>query len=226
MTAVAVYTAAFGGFDNLHPQAAQDVDVDWVAFTDDPELEAPDPWRLVVSEARYPHPRMSAKWFKCLPWLSLPHARSIWIDANTEITSPRFAREALAELRDGIALFRHPERRCIYAEAAASLRLAPAKYGHLPILEQVHHYRHLGHPKSAGLYACGTIARDHLDDAVREHGRRWLGECERWTYQDQLSFPVVCSELGITPGVFPFPQIGRRSLANRWQVIHPHHADT
>lgn len=221
---VGIYTAMFGGYDRLHVQVDQDVEATWTVFTDNPELEAPAPWRVVLAPGRYSHPRMSAKWFKCTPDAVIPLSESIWIDANTEVTSPSFAREALECINDGIALFAHPQRDCIYDEAEASLRLAPAKYGQLPIAGQVEHYRQLGHPEHAGLFACGTIAR-RIDDRVRRLGERWLDECVMWTYQDQLSFPVVCAELGVTPGVFPHPQISRHHLGNPWLTIHPHNSN-
>jgi alkaline ceramidase TOD1/glycosyltransferase MUCI70-like protein len=220
---VAIYTSAFGAFDELLPQAEQDVDVEWIAFTD--QL-VPEPWQRMPAVEHFPHPRMSAKWYKCLPTVELPHRFTIWIDANTEVTSPAFAREALASLNDGIAVFAHPHRDCIYDEAEASVRLAPAKYAHLPIREQVAHYRSQGHPEHVGLYACGTVARDRSMPGIGALGRAWLAECMRWTYQDQLSFPVVCRRMGIKPGIFPHPQVSGRHMGNLWQTIHPHRSDT
>jgi hypothetical protein len=95
----------------------------------------------------------------------------------------------------------------------------------MPILEQVESYRAEGHPEHGGLFACGTLAWDALDEAAVHVGGAWLQECIRWTPQDQLSLPVVCRRAGITPGVFPLAQIERRQsrwLSNRWQRIHPH----
>lgn len=165
------------------------------------------------------------------PWtLGVPLARHvIWIDANMQVTAASFAREAVAAVGDGVAVWKHPERSCIYEEAVASLRLAPAKYGHLPILEQVASYHREGHPVDGGLYATGTIVWDTNDRRVRRLGADWLAECRRWTYQDQLSFPVVCRRLGVTPGMFPVGQVtsrgGRKLLHNRWLRIHPHLSD-
>lgn len=221
----AVYTALFGGYDVPLAQTAQDIDVEWFAFTDGPDF--PAPWQTLRVPQNGPCARLAAKRFKTDPIAWLPSAsRSIWIDANTEIISPTFARETLAQLHDGIALFAHPQRSCIYDEAKASLRLAPEKYGHLPIMEQVEYYQEQGYPEHAGLFACGTIARDHAASKLAEFGRRWLHECVRWTYQDQLSFPVVCHELGIVPGTFNERQIGAHDhFGNRWQRLHAHQSN-
>lgn len=218
MADTAILTACFGGYDDLHPQAEQDIEVDWIRFSD--ESSEARPWELHV-ENRDGNPNLTAKCFKLLP--PLAHRHVIWIDANMEITSPSFAREALAHIHDGLALFAHPRRDCIYEEARASLGAESqgGRYDDLPISEQVEHYRREGHPEHAGLYACGTIAWDLADPRAKALGSRWLEECRRWSYQDQLSFPVVCRRLGIEPGLFPFPQLERR-MRNRWLTIHPH----
>jgi alkaline ceramidase TOD1/glycosyltransferase MUCI70-like protein len=222
----AAYTANFGGYDVLLPQAEQDTSTEWIAFTDDPRVDAPEPWRVVVVEGRFDHPRMSAKWFKCQPWLAIPHRWAVWIDANMEVVCPSFVREAIASIHDGVATWRHPERDCIFAEAAAALELAPEKYAHLPIDEQVDAYRGEGHPVHAGLYACGTVAWDTADERAQKLGAAWFAECETWSYEDQISLPVVARRLGVTPGVFPLEQIGwrgrRKVLRNRWMRLHPH----
>ena len=44
-------------------------------------------------------PRLAAKHFKCCPTQFVEEEQSIWIDANTEIISPAFAREAHAAVR-------------------------------------------------------------------------------------------------------------------------------
>lgn len=203
---LAIYTAVYGGYDTLPAAVEQDVDVDWICFTDDPELQV-DGWRVELAQGRYEHPRMSAKWFKARPDLALPGYRwTIWIDANMQVDSPAFAREARALAPSGLGVFRHPQRSCIYREARASARTAPGKYTDQPLLEQVESYRAEGFPARSGLFALGTIARDRDVQQVRDLGAMWLHECERWSYQDQLSFPVVAWRLGLRPSVFPFHQ--------------------
>jgi hypothetical protein len=221
-----VVTACYGGVDTtLHPQAAQDMPVDWICFTDRSALEAPPPWKVIHAPARFEHPCMAAKVHKATPTVDCPDV--VWIDASMEVTSRSFVRDALASRHDGVAVFTHPRRRCIYTEADASLGVEGqgGKYAGQPLLDQVAHYRAKGHPTDAGLYACGVVAWDLADPKAVELGRQWLAECERWSWQDQLSFPVVCRRLDIAPGVFPVRQIERSGpgfLANRWLRIHGH----
>jgi hypothetical protein len=223
MAAAVVVTACYGQYDRLQPQVEQDVDVDWLCFTDEPSIHAPAPWQVIFDPPLFEHPNLAAKVHKCTPRVTQNDV--VWIDANMQVTSRSFAREALHARRDGIAAWKHPRRNCIYSEAKATLgkESQGGRYDGLPILEQVGSYRAEGHPSFGGLYACGTIAWDR---SIRsDFGQAWLAECVRWTYQDQLSFPVVARRLGVRPGRFPLRQIDRHQrgvLANRWLQIHPH----
>lgn len=224
MTAV-IISALYGGYDHLRPQVDQDIDVDWLVFTDDASLSAPAPWQVVFDPPAYDHPNMAAKLHKCSPRVSQRDV--IWIDASMQVTSRSFAREALHARHDGIATWKHPRRDDIYEEAEASVGTESqgGKYDGLPIREQVASYRAEGHPEHGGLFACGTIAWDLGQRSAVDLGAAWLAECVHWTYQDQLSLPVVCRRAAITPGTFPVPQIERRHrgwLENRWLRIHPH----
>lgn len=213
----------FGGFDVIRPQVAQDIAVDWFAVVDDDSVVVPAPWYRLLARSD-DEPCLAAKRYKTCPWEAVDHEAVLWIDANMEVTSPAFAREALRYRRDGLAVWRHPRRNCIYTEAEASVGAESqgGKYAAYPIGEQVAHYRAEGHPERFGLFACGTVAWDTANERAKRVGRDWLAECERWSIQDQLSLPVVCRRLGVTPGVFPFAQVSRRSLANPWLRIHPH----
>lgn len=229
-----ILTAMFGGSDVIRPQAVQDIEVDWICVTDDPELNVPAPYRRVViqpgtvidhSQVTWVDATLSAKRYKFMPWTVTDSERVLWIDANMEVTSPSFAREALACVHDGIAVFRHPRRMCIYDEAEVLLN--SAKYRRLPIREQVAQYRAAGHPDQGGLYASGVIAWDVIDPRAQALGEEWMTEVERWTVRDQLSLPVVVRRLGIEPGTFPGalrePQYSAPGYSgNRWLRIWPH----
>ena len=229
-----ILTAMFGGSDVIRPQAVQDIEVDWICVTDDPDLNVPAPYRRVVirpetvidhSQVTWVDATLSARRYKLMPWTVTDSDRVLWIDANMEVTSPSFAREALACVHDGIAVFRHPRRMCIYEEA--EVLLDSAKYRRLPIREQVAQYRAGGHPDQGGLYASGVIAWDVIDPRAQALGEEWMTEVERWTVRDQLSLPVVVRRLGIEPGTFPGALREQQYSApgysgNRWLRIWPH----
>lgn len=214
---VAIYTAVCGRYDDLktHPDIP---DVDFIAFTDDPELESRD-WSVRAVKTAG-HPRDQAKLFKLYPHACLPeYDFTIWVDGSHEILTDRFALDAIAAIDEtGIALYEHPWRTCIYDEAKASLELL--KYHGLPIEEQVASYRAEGHPEEWGLFATGTIAR-HRSPQVAVLMEAWAAELDRWTYQDQLSLPVVCRRLGVRPATFPVHQV----YGNTWTAIRNHNRE-
>jgi hypothetical protein len=202
---IVVYTAMYGAFDDVPPPVDQNVNARFICVTDTPSLTAPG-WEVVVHPARYAHPRMASKVPKMCPrdivgdigrW-------AVWVDANVLIDNPAFAREAVGHamaMKTSMTTFRHPQRDCIYLEAEAAARLPKCRG--VPVLDQVASYRIRGHPERGGLFGCRSIVWDLQSDAAAELGRQWLEECERWTYRDQLSLPVVARRLGIAPGVFP-----------------------
>jgi hypothetical protein len=212
-----VYTAIFGGYDTLKRPPVQDMRCDFVCFTDDAESLKPcDVWSIIEAR-RNPneHPRIQAKWFKFMShrifpggrlaiWYdsrAAPHERYdavIWIDGSIQIKSASFVREFVDSIgSSGWALFKHPDRDCIYEEAATAV-LMP-KYNGQPILEQVAHYRALGHPVHGGLFACGAIvrtAREHLGLIVLNEA--WWRETRQWSHQDQLSLPFLLHQLRLS----------------------------
>lgn len=222
----AVVTASYGGVDRtLRPQVAQDIPVDWIVFTDDKELAAPPPWKVVHAPARFSHPALAAKVHKMVPAVDVTDV--VWIDARLQVTSRSFVREALAARHDGVAVFTHLRRDCVFDEAAALLgpESKGGRYADQPIAQQVTAYRAEGYPAHSGLYACGVVAWDLANPLAAELGTAWLAECERWSWRDQVSFPVVCRRLGVRPGVFPLrieEGSGRGFFNNQWFRIWRH----
>src|SRR5688572_17640899 len=129
MPRVCIYTAIYGGYDELKPQPQQSIPCDFVCFTDgsidDPLLQ----WRLVHLDPRIVEtgfPRLKAKIPKVLPHTvfqgldqastagnTQPYDITIWIDASVRILRPEFAQQMIEGLGDnGIAAIKHPERDC------------------------------------------------------------------------------------------------------------------
>lgn len=173
-----IYTAICGDYDTVKDQPIT------VRLYTDKDSKLPEL-----------HPRMRAKYFKCNPHEFLDCDVSVWIDGSAEILTKDFRKWAIDQLGDGdIALFKHPIRDCIYEEAKVSIEMP--KYSGLPIYEQVEAYRGLGHPEGFGLWACGMLIRRH-NKKVEEFNKNWWNENLKWTYQDQLSFPICSKDLDI-----------------------------
>jgi hypothetical protein len=206
---IAIYTAIFGGYDELKPPVPQDVDCEFLCFSDAALPKTVGAWQTIrVNRDQAIHPRMRAKWFKLMPHEVFPGGRlgwkfslcagrifdrpqygaTIWCDGSLRIKGPTLARDIAELVKDGsIAVFKHPDRDCIFEEVGASASMV--KYAGLPLSEQVEHYRRAGTPAHCGLFACGVIGRtEPPSSATIEFDNAWWQENVKWTYQDQLSF--------------------------------------
>ena len=214
---VTVVTSIYGAYDFVKKPLEQSVECDYVLVTDDDP--GPCGWRVVVEPRQQCHPRLAAKVAKCLPWLYAPDADvTIWIDGSATIIHPEFVAMCLEVLGgdDGadMAQWKHPSRDCIYTEGDVSI--AYGKYHDQNITGQMRHYRALGHPAGAGLWATGCIVR-RRDPEVRYLGDRWLAEQVRWTIQDQLSEPVLLADTDLVVARLP-----EGLWENRWLSFGGH----
>ena len=213
----AVYTSIFGRYDRLIPHPVVD-GVDWIAFTDDPNLP-PENWDVRFSSGPgYASSSLNAKYFKMLPHAFLPeYDRTLWIDANVSLL-PSFVPETFYFL-DGspMILFKHPNRSCIYDEAEVSLNPSWDKYAGQPLREQVDYYRSLGHPERWGLFCGGIVARDSSDVRIRLFGEAWFHETRRWSLQDQLPLPFLLRSMRTPFATFPIDLFDVR-----WGTLRPH----
>ena len=183
-----VYSAIYGDYDKPKAQPLKEKPI---LFTD--TSESTD-WEVRKVFREEEHPRMKAKYFKCNSH-KLDCDVSIWIDGSATIKTPDFEKWCLEQLGDGdIALIKHPDRGCIYDEANFC-QFMP-KYQGVPVLEQVEEYRKQGYPAHNGLWACGLLIRRH-NDKVKRFNKLWWEHNKKYTYQDQLSFPVCAREVGL-----------------------------
>lgn len=195
---VAIITANFGGYEILKPAMPQDgCDVEFVCVTDN--FHQPDNgWRLVLENGNASDANMLGKPPKCTPWMYTDADTSIWIDASFRIKSRDMASELMARAHP-IAQFLHPDRDCVYDEAATSATLE--RYKSLPIVAQLASYAG-EHPRHWGLWAAGVIARKHTTE-VKAMGRAWLDECHHWGIQDQISQAPCLNWYGLRPVSLP-----------------------
>jgi hypothetical protein len=185
----------------------------------DPPLDQPITMaRLNPPRRDGEHPRLTAKRVKMLDVVETYDHYVTWVDANMRIGNPCFPEEVAHCCGDApLAVWAHPDRDCIYQEAVASLLLAFEKYDRQAIIAQVGHYWRMGHPDRAGLYAGGCVVWNLYHPLTRPIAAAWLTECERWTYQDQLSLPFVLRRFDVAPALLP-----EDLRANPWLTIGAH----
>lgn len=193
----ACYTAIADNYDPLrnHPDVPG---VDWIAFVSNPAQYSKSNWDIQpLFSYGESDSRRQSKWYKVQSHLEMAeYDRTLWIDGSCEVRSPR-AISGLLDIEVPIALYTHPDRDCIYQEAGVSLGMR--KYHNEPIREQVQYYiDEYEYPEHWGLWFTGLILRNRCPEVERME-RMWWNEIDRWSYQDQLSFPVVMHNLGDFP---------------------------
>ena len=216
---VAVYTTIFGDYAPLRKVPKQSVQADFFCITDNPKIENPGNWQIVCPgfPRKDLHPRLRAKFFKVFPWQAEEmdvYDVTIYIDGSVQIHSPDFVKYCLDNLKNEILLFRHPERTNIREEAQASMELD--KYQHEDIPLQMNTYNDLL-GDIEGLYACGIIIRKYSLKILNLMSC-WWDDIIKYTYQDQLSFPVVCLMCNVIPDVFPDSQYHNPYFKIQWNA--------
>ena len=215
-----VYSTIYGGYDVPKPPRPHPDVSEWRLYTDDPNIYAPG-WHVVFELwPEHSHPRMKAKARKCQPPLDEPH--TLYLDASIRLRDPELLETARFLLKSAVAwaMYPHPERTTAAEEVEASVGMR--KYAGLEarMRMQVASY-HWGEERKLKLWAGGILVRNSSRMAVRTAGRDWLEECERWTYQDQLSLPGVLARHGIEPTPI--------TLGSLWNnphfTVEPHRSD-
>lgn len=201
---IAIYSAIYGGFDDIKEQPKQSINCDFIMFTDNAKLlEAAknSTWKIVEDKRQITQDesklekykktnvnRIIAKYYKCNPHEILAdYDYVIWIDGSAQIKNQDFIKTLVKKLgRKELMVFKHPERDNIYDEAEFCKDWP--KYKDLDIMGQVQYYKSVGFPDNYGLSAGGMIVRKNKLDSVKKFNEYWWNENLNWTYQDQLSF--------------------------------------
>ena len=186
-----VYTCMFGHSEHFNDFHYAAYGVDFVCFTDDPELTSSF-WQVRLMPRGSLDPARHSKQIKALPHRFLPeYEQSLYIDNTVRL------KVAPHDLFDGylssspspMVCFRHPWQDCIYGEAGAILELS---YDDTDIVHrQMEIYRSQGYPAHHGLTKCGFILRRHNEPALARIMERWHQEVLHHSKRDQLSLDFV-----------------------------------
>jgi hypothetical protein len=200
---IVVYTAITGGYDNLKPQPETATkNIDFVAFVDEEYKENPL-WKFLPAHKEFSDPNRNAKIHKIMPHLYFPDKEySLWIDGSVNIEFS-FDMKRLIELylkNADLAIFKHPERNCIYVEANTCIQ---RKLDSIDvIINQVKRYTADKYPPNAGLVEATIILRRHTDQ-IKKFNEAWWNEIKNGSKRDQISFNYVAKKLGLKYNYFP-----------------------
>ena len=95
---------------------------------------------------------------------------------------------------DDLAIFKHPDRACLYAEAEFCAKVGKDSPGTLG--NQTRKYNAEGMPHGWGLPETRCVIRRQTPK-MAELGDLWWAEMKAHSVRDQVSLPYVCWKLGV-----------------------------
>lgn len=198
-----VYTCMFGHSEKFNDFAYEASDVDFICFTDDPDLRS-DFWQMRRLPRGLLDPVRRSKQIKALPHRYLPdYDWSLYIDNTVRLLlhpAVIFARY-LAPVPSPMVCFRHPWRDCVYDEAEAVIAAGyddPAR-----VRAQMDFYRSLGYPPANGLTKGAFLLRRHRDPGLQGMLECWHEQVLRHSLRDQLSLDPAAWSAGFTIAHLP-----------------------
>jgi hypothetical protein len=212
-----VYTALFGRYEALQEQPEAGTDIDFLCFTDDPELTS-ETWQIVLVEPEFPLDKPRS--VRCLKIgrrheLLADRDESLWIDNRVILQQP--ASRIFDELlRDSdLTVFRHSFRDTVlqeFDEVVSHGLDEPAR-----VYEQLLHYAETD-PGVLELEPWwGGFLLRRWTDPVRDAMGVWLDHVLRYSRRDQLSFRTATRGL---ERVRVLLDDNRESEWHRWPSIH------
>ncbi len=185
-----VYTAIFGGYDELKIPEYINEHWDYVCFTDNPNLKS-ELFKIKLVKPLYENSTKNARMVKLLSHLFLiGYEFSLWIDGSVKLRGMNIDEHIDVRLSHNyIALHSHVVRSCVYEEEDAC---SQAQKDSSDILsKQVAFYKNEGMPQEFGLFETAEIARSQYSKHVHELNAYWWQQLDRFSIRDQISLPFV-----------------------------------
>lgn len=195
---IVIYTAFTGDYDSLKEPEFIDDNCRYVCFCQNPNLKS-DTWEIIQMEDSTLDDNRTAKRYRLFPNVYFPDIKySFWLDGTFKITGS--IREYIYKyVNSPMLTVVHPERDCIYDEAAESMPFP--RYSNYSMMKQVEQYRTEGMPSHYGIIASGALFRQHNNPEIISLMQQWWEEIINHTNQDQLSFPYVMWKNDFHPSV-------------------------
>jgi len=181
---IVIYTGISNGYDKLSAPTYKHDGVDYICFTDDPNLYS-DVWEVRLIENYH---RID-KVVKLFPHKFLPdYDISIWVDANFIVHKPILKLLQYVE-KQNMVVFLPPKKHTLQTEFELCIKHSRANISDLQ-KQQKEYVDFMANL----VYACGILIRRHNAIDTKETMLDWWREIQYHTYRDQLSFPVVAAK--------------------------------
>ena len=220
---IVVYTAEFGGYDELPEPIIQPDNIDYFLISDREPLPE-SKWKRIDPEPLIPQeyqkdPVLSNRWCKMHPHVIFPQYQySVYIDANCLVVSD--VTDLINRMEDfPVAMFRHKNRDCVYDEIEACIikKKAPREslIRHRAVLENH------GVPKQYGLAEATVIARKHLEKECIDLMEDWWQAFLAGSGRDQIALIDALWKAGIKPS--RITTLGLNLYQCDLFILMPHH---
>lgn len=219
---VCVYTVVIGGYDFVLPPACVQESIDYILFTDQPDIQV-DGWNtvLVDRELEAFSPSMVNRHYKMFPFKYLgDYDLSIYIDGNVRVKgdlAPLISK--FIESGAKIGLLRHPARRSVGEEVEACINLGKVDSPKV-LREEYTYYKSKGFGDDNVLTENNVILRWHKDQSVIIAMKMWWDLMNNSAGRDQISLPYVRDVMQLDEVIFEFDA---RS-DNPYFRVYPHKA--
>lgn len=192
-----VYTALFGGYDDLPDvSACTSSDVDYICLTDS-DLELNIGWKIVKVNNSNLTSAMLNRYYKLHPHeIFSDYTYSLYIDSNIKLSgNPKNIFDKYMKLNTFV-MPKHADRACIFKEAKECI--IQKKGNKLAIAKQMQKYKKEGMPENYGLGENNILLRKHNDALVIKVMNDWWSELQTQSQRDQLSLAYVLWRNSIT----------------------------
>lgn len=187
----AIFTCVSGAYDTLKEPLEIDPLWDYICFTDTAIKSKTWQIRPIPGDLINLSAAKRARAIKIMPHKYLEeYDYTFWIDASILIKRAvtTFVAQTLRDPNSYFAIPKHPDRICVYEEAAAVKRMK--KDAAAPVDQQIAKYKSTGYPTNWGLVQSGLIIRKKTDDVIN-FCEMWWAEVKEGSKRDQLSFNYV-----------------------------------
>lgn len=198
---ICVYTALFGGYDELRLPAYKPVGWDFICFSDQPMAAAG--WDVRLVDLPGGSPAMKNRRLKILPYDSLSeYDYSLYLDSNVALLgdpSHLYRRWLRGE---PFVAWRHPQRGSVFDELEAILASSRAEPSQ--VIDQYVFFTEQAVPDTIPMIEANFLWRDHRDIRVRMLMEQlWDHLTGFQTWRDQPGLAYLMWKTGIRPAVFP-----------------------
>ena len=197
---VAVYTSVFGNYDSIREPMYQSDKCDYFAITDQ-EIPTNSIWKKLDC-SHIPGFNSLDNYHKSKYCKLFPHVLfqnydySIWVDGNVQIVADLYPLIDKLDDNHVMGTFENPLHDCIYTEKNYLIFIDAAQTKDIEY--QINEYKKSGFPAKFGMREFSIIMRKHSDNNLQNLMLQWWEHCNKYTMRDQISFPYILWENGLT----------------------------